>query len=136
MRIKNFSIPQGQAKIEITAHQTEIAAYLKKGFSYIRIYRELFNQKKITMKYGAFVYHIKKLYPELKKQNNKKKIKPNTQQNFLPQENNLQNNQRPPKINHRPDLDEKDKFMPHGYDPVGEKPTENKKEEENKGDNK
>lgn len=72
---RNSAIPQGLAKIEIIANKNEIDDFLGKGFSYIRIYRELFSQHKITMKYVTFVYQIKKLYPELKKQKKSKRKK-------------------------------------------------------------
>ncbi len=72
---RKLAIPQGLARIEILANKDEIDDFLKRGFSYVRIFRELSYQHKITMKYITFVYQIKKIYPELKKQKKSKNKK-------------------------------------------------------------
>lgn len=67
------AIPHGLSKVQVLANKDEISELLKKGWTYINIYKELSSNNKITMKYGAFAYHLRKIFPEFIKRKRKGK---------------------------------------------------------------
>lgn len=134
---KKYNYASSLGRVQFLANLEIIKERLDKGHTFQSIYSDLVREKKVTCSYKNFArYKVAFLG---KSNRNIIKLKENTQEksaNVHQLKHVPSRSEQPSKINHRPDLDEKDKFMPHGYDPVGEKPTENKKEEENKGDNK
>lgn len=134
------SLRKGQARVEFSALREEIVGLTKKGHTLKAIHEQLTSENRMTMKYETLTNLFRKCFGKWKKFYEDENYK-NTENTEPKTEEKIQNdtqpaNQQPQKGNHRPELNEKKDFINHDYDPIGGESTENKKEEENKGDNK
>jgi hypothetical protein len=57
-------IPYNTAGVEFTAHLENIKDFLRQSYKAAHIYRLLKTKEKITMSYGAFCYHMRRLCSE------------------------------------------------------------------------
>lgn len=123
-------LPRGMAKVQFVAIKDIIKTKFDEGYNITLIYNELRKEEKFTSSFRTFSRYLELFDlkpPKPDKTKNKKKL---SHSKNTSEKKEQQEIQQPQKTNSRPELNEKEDFINHDYDPIGGESTENK------GDNK